>query len=183
MPLLLRILHTPLWGRLLSRRSPIERRFLGHFAKGAGLVDFALLASPISSAVHAARERGLAIEGPFTMSRVRSDGERLEWQVAIPLSNDLPFLIQDVTRREKRVPYREGAAHRIGASGAAELTVSVRDLEEAPKAQSVQRQGARPTDPVETPVMTTAPRGAPESVRGVFTIVFLSVLNRVSTSP
>ena len=104
---------------------------MGHFAKGAGLVDFALLASPISSAVHAARERGLAIEGPFTMSRVRSDGERLEWQVAIPLSNDLPFLIQDVTRREKRVPYREGAAHRIGASGAAELTVSVRDLEEA----------------------------------------------------
>jgi hypothetical protein len=147
-PLLLRILHTtPLWGRLLSRRSPIERRFLGHFGKGTGLVDFAPLASPISSAVHAARERGLAIEGPFTMSRVRSDGERLEWQVAIPLSNDLPFLIEDVTLKEKRVPYGEGAAHRIGASGAAELTVSVWDLEEAPKAQSVQRQGARPTDP------------------------------------
>jgi catechol 2,3-dioxygenase-like lactoylglutathione lyase family enzyme len=131
-PLLLRILHTtPLWGRLLSRRSPIERRFLGHFGKGTGLVDFAPLASPIGSAVHAARERGLAIEGPFTMSRARPDGERLEWQVAIPLSNDLPFLIEDITLREKRVPYGEAAAHRIGVSGAAELTVSVRDLKEA----------------------------------------------------
>jgi hypothetical protein len=131
-PPLLRILHTtPLWGRLLSRHAPIERRFLGHFAKGTGLVDFALLASPISSAIHAARECGLAIEGPFTMSRARPDGERLEWRVAIPLSDDLPFLIEDVTLREKRVPYGEGAAHRIGASGAAELTVSVRDPEEA----------------------------------------------------
>ena len=45
-PPLLRILHTtPLWGRLLSGRAPIERRFLGHFAKGTGLLDFALLAS------------------------------------------------------------------------------------------------------------------------------------------
>jgi hypothetical protein len=33
------------------------------------------------------------------MSRVRQDGERLEWKVAIPLSNELPFLIDDVTPR------------------------------------------------------------------------------------
>jgi hypothetical protein len=65
------------------------------------------------------------------MCRVRQDGERLEWKVAIPLSNELPFLIDDVTPREKRVPHGEDAEHRIGARGTAELTVSDRDFEGA----------------------------------------------------
>lgn len=131
-PPLLRILRsTPMWERLLSRREPIESRFLGHFAEGTGLADFALSASPIGSAVQSAREHGLAVEDPFEISRVRSHGERLEWRVAIPLSGDLPFLIEDVAPREKRVPHGEDVVHRLGASSAAELTVSVRDLEEA----------------------------------------------------
>ncbi len=113
----------------IRSRPGFLRRVLSLTGVRRGFVDWAVGTSDVAAAVAAARERGLAIGDPVAMGRTRPDGERLEWKVAFPDSPWLPFLIEDVTPRERRVP--AGAKHPNGFTGIAALEVSVRDVETA----------------------------------------------------
>ncbi|MBA2245906.1 MAG: VOC family protein [Gemmatimonadetes bacterium] len=128
-PLLRALRPTPLWEPLLRSRPPLARRFLHHFAIRKGLVDFALATSSLDDVVAAAQARGLAIEGPYAMGRTRPDGMRIEWKLGVPLATDLPFLIEDVTPREQRVPAGPATEHALAVSGVSAILVAVRDLE------------------------------------------------------
>ncbi len=107
----------------VSRRQPMERRFVPKFAVGKGLVDFALLSRSIEDDLDAVRRRGLAIEGPLSGGRVQPDGQRVSWLWGVPLAPDLPFLIGDVT------PSRERGHHPNGVEGVAGIAVAVTDLD------------------------------------------------------
>lgn len=97
---------------------------------GGGLIDFALQVSDIHDTVDRIRARGLPYEW-IDGSRRRPDGEMLAWRTA-ELANgvvgEMPFLIEDVTPRSKRVPAADAARHPAGVTSLRELVIAVEDL-------------------------------------------------------
>lgn len=96
---------------------------------GEGFVDFALLPGDVDSDLAAARQRGLALNGPIAGGRLRLDGARLDWKIVRPATTDLPFWCADVTPRELRVPAGDMRAHANGVTGISGVTVAVRDID------------------------------------------------------
>ena len=113
-----------------SAPSPDERWWRELDAHGDGLVDFALIPRDLPAVIAQAQARGLTdITGPLPGERVRPDGERVVWQTARQAHHDLPFLCADITPRALRVPEGAQCCHRNGASGLAEVTVAVADVQ------------------------------------------------------
>jgi catechol 2,3-dioxygenase-like lactoylglutathione lyase family enzyme len=110
------------------KRPAPEHHWYRYSALGEGLIDFALLPTTIESDLAAARERGLAIEGPFPGGRLRPDGQQVAWQTGRAPAPDLPFLCGDVTPRALRVPEGDARVHANGVTGIVRLTVAVADL-------------------------------------------------------
>jgi len=110
------------------RRPAPEHHWYRYSALGEGLIDFALLPTTIEADLAAARERGLAIEGPFPGGRLRPDGQQGAWQTGRAQTSDLPFLCGDVTPRSLRVPEGTARAHANGVTGIVGLMVAVADL-------------------------------------------------------
>jgi len=133
-----------LLGTLQRGRAPLARRFLAHLSGEPGVADFAVAVRGIEAAVEAARTAGLEIEGPYRMGRRRPDGRALAWRLAVPANAELPFLIEDETAREDRVPGGEATRHPCGATGVASVTVAVADPARARAAYA--RLLARPDD-------------------------------------
>ncbi|WP_322008908.1 VOC family protein [Paraburkholderia sp. J12] len=96
---------------------------------GDGFVDFALLPSSVGKIVETAVARGLSYEGPIPGGRTRPDGTRIEWQLGLPPSKDLPFLCGDLTPRFLRVAEGDVRHHANGAKGIATVTLAVNDLD------------------------------------------------------
>lgn len=95
---------------------------------GEGFVDFALLPEDTARDAAAARERGLAIDGPTDGGRLRTDGVRLDWQIVRPRTTDVPFWCGDVTPRNLRVPEGDMRRHDNGVTGISRVVVAVADL-------------------------------------------------------
>ncbi|MDQ2998492.1 MAG: VOC family protein [Chloroflexota bacterium] len=110
------------------KRPAPEHHWYRHSALGEGLIDFALLPTTIEADLAAARERGLAIEGPFPGGRLRPDGQQVAWQTGRAPTPDLPFLCGDVTPRALRVPEGAARTHANGVTGIVGLTAAVADL-------------------------------------------------------
>jgi hypothetical protein len=74
------------------------------------------------------RAAGFAVSDPRAGGRIRPDGQELRWRTAT-LDGDfaLPFLIEDVTPRELRVPGGPAAEHPLGVRGIAGLCVLADD--------------------------------------------------------
>ena len=97
-----------------------DHRWWKHAVAG-GLADFALLSDDLTADLAALGE--LALGPPTEGGRTRPDGVRLRWRTA-RLTPPLPFLIEDLTARELRVPAGTAARH-------ARLVVGARDPAEA----------------------------------------------------
>jgi catechol 2,3-dioxygenase-like lactoylglutathione lyase family enzyme len=95
---------------------------------GEGIVDFAGLPENTEQDLHAARARGLDVEGPTPGGRLRLDGVRLDWQIVRPATTDLPFWCGDVTPRELRVPEGSIRQHPNGVTGISRVRIVVADL-------------------------------------------------------
>lgn len=110
---------------------PQDHRWWAKLAKGEGLVDYALLADDLDAAAERLRAAGSAVEGPLDGGRVRPDGQRVAWRMVVldgGRGTPLPFLIEDVTPRELRVPGGSAARHRLGVLGVAGVVVAVADI-------------------------------------------------------
>ena len=92
--------------------------------RGGGWADFALASDDLARDAAALGE--LVARPPEDGGRTRPDGLRVAWRSA-RLVSPLPFLIQDVTARELRVPSGEAARHANGTSGIASVIVGARD--------------------------------------------------------
>lgn len=119
------------------KRPAAEHRWWHKGRAGEGLLDYALLPGAIDEDMAAARDRGLALEGPTPGGRRRPDGVQVAWQIGRAPTADLPFLCFDVTPRALRVPEGTARRHANGATGIAGITVVVADLD-----RSVQRYRA-----------------------------------------
>lgn len=116
-----------------------EHRWFDRLRTGGGLVDFCLLGTNLADEIAGVRDRGIDYPEPFAMARERPDGTRLEWTLTTPPGavgeKGWPFMIEDITPRELRVPHEEGQiTHRNGATGVAGVTVLVANVEQSAKA-------------------------------------------------
>ena len=97
--------------------------------RGGGLVDFCMQTDDLAADTAAFRAAGVPIDDPSPLSRTRPDGYRLRWVLSIPREGSrgvAPFLIQDETPREERVPRQ--SAHQNGVTGIGTVTVTVADV-------------------------------------------------------
>ncbi len=114
-----------------ERRTEMHRRFLPRGAGGEGFGDFALGTTRLRDAVDSANASGLLVEGPFPGRRVRTDGTEVSWLLGFPRDLELPFLIEDTTNRDLRVPGGKATRHPNGVVGLSEIVVHVDDLDAA----------------------------------------------------
>ncbi len=106
-----------------------EHRWWNPLQKGGGLVDFCMQTDDLTSDTARLRNAGVNIDDPQPLTRTRPDGYRLNWVLSIPRGGHrgvAPFLIQDETPREERIPRQK--THQNGATGIATVTVAVDDL-------------------------------------------------------
>jgi glyoxalase-like protein len=95
---------------------------------GGGFADFALLSDDL--AADAAALGDLVTSPPQEGGRNRPDGVELRWRTAA-LKAPLPFVIEDLTARNLRVPSGAAADHANGATGIASVVVGAIDIGEA----------------------------------------------------
>lgn len=103
-----------------------EHKWWTPLQKGGGLVDFCMQTDDLRGDTAALRKAGVEIDDPAPLSRIRPDGYQLKWVLSIPRGSHrgvAPFLIQDETPREERVPRQ--TSHRNGVTGIGAVTVAV----------------------------------------------------------
>jgi hypothetical protein len=97
--------------------------------QNAGAGAWAVRAESIPEKAARLRGAGIAVRGPEVGSRLRPDGRKLEWETALlgsgAAGSVLPFLIEDKTPREWRLP---AASESNGIEGVAGVVIAVRDL-------------------------------------------------------
>jgi hypothetical protein len=92
--------------------------------RGGGWADFALVSNDLRQDVAALGD--LVARPPEDGGRTRPDGLGIAWRVA-RLQKPLPFLIEDLTARELRVPGGGAAKHANGITGVAGIVVGATD--------------------------------------------------------
>lgn len=115
--------------------APQEHKWWARMAEGEGLIDYAILSDDLLNDAAAVRGRGLEMEGPGDGGRKRPDGQELIWRSTMlgrGIGNPtLPFIIEDVTARELRVPGGEATQHPLEVARVAGLTLVTNNLDEA----------------------------------------------------
>ncbi len=109
-----------------------QHRWYQRLQQGGGLIDICLQTDDLAGDVRAFRDAGVAIADPRPLSRVRPDGYELRWVLSIPETHGgvAPFLIEDETPRDERVPRATSTAN--GATGIRLVTVAVSDVRGRP---------------------------------------------------
>ena len=111
---------------------PQDHKWWGRFAKGEGTVDFALLSESVDFEGDRLAQAGIEIDGPHDGGRCdptgsASPGATRSRRAGAPL----PFMIEDVTTRDLRVPTGAATEHELGVTGIAGLILLVDDLDQA----------------------------------------------------
>lgn len=98
---------------------------------GQGYTGLAFQSDAIEADLSAIAERGITVGEIREGSRARPDGELLQWKMAFIENAMSPFVIQDVTDRDLRVPLNpENTTHDNGARGIHEVLIRVSDFEQ-----------------------------------------------------
>lgn len=106
-----------------------EHRWWKPLGRGGGLVDVCMQTDDLNADTQAFRRAGVVIDDPTPLTRTRPDGYRLKWVLSIPREGHrgvAPFLIQDETPRDERIP-RE-TTHATQVTGICTLTIGVADV-------------------------------------------------------
>ncbi len=116
---------------LVGFRRPAPQHRWWRYAGAGGYADFAVLSDDLDADVAAF---GALVTRPGVKGgRTRPDGVTLRWRTAL-LAPPLPFLIEDLTPRDRRVPSGDAARHANGTTGIASVVVGCRDLAAAERA-------------------------------------------------
>ena len=110
-------------------REALDHRWWDPLQQGERLVDFCMQTDDLQGDTLKLRSAGVAINDPVPWSRTRPDGYELKWLLSLAQGSHrgvAPFLIQDVTPREERIP--RAFDHKNGATGIHAVTVAVGEL-------------------------------------------------------
>lgn len=122
-------------GSYLELIAPVEgdsepSRWAAHLEDTASPCAWSLPAPDIDETARAAAENGVDVEGPIDGGRERTDGTAVRWRFAFLGPGEpgavLPFLIDDETPREYRVP-RDTVSDAVG--GLARTLICVSDVD------------------------------------------------------
>lgn len=121
---------------LIAFKDPNQKqahRWWGKLQIGEGVVDYALLSDDLNAEARKLLAAGVSVEGPRNGGRKRPDGQEIAWKTLGLDDNDvpLPFILEDVTDHDLRVPPGAAARHALGSGGVAGLTILVPDLDKA----------------------------------------------------
>jgi catechol 2,3-dioxygenase-like lactoylglutathione lyase family enzyme len=110
---------------------PQDHKWWARFAKGEGTVDFALLSESVDFEGDRLKQAEIEIDGPHDGGRLRPDGQRIAWRNLglAAAGTPLPFMIEDVTARDLRIPAGTATEHELGVAGIAGLILLVDDLD------------------------------------------------------
>ena len=126
------------------RKPAPEHRWWRHATDG-GFADFAVLSDDLDSDVAVL---GALVTRPGREGgRTRPDGVTLRWRTAM-LRAPLPFLIEDLTPRDRRVPIGEAAWHANGTVGIASVVVGCIDIAATEQAYARLRDRGSPNVPL-----------------------------------
>jgi hypothetical protein len=103
------------------------------FLPQGGLVDYCVASDDLETDVRRLESLDFVVDGPDDGGRRLPDGVEIRWRSARMRQEGrlLPFLIEDLTSRELRVPGGPAAEHPNGATGVSRLELSTPDVEEA----------------------------------------------------
>jgi hypothetical protein len=93
--------------------------------RGGGWADFALLSDDVVA--DAAKLGDLLTRPTEQGGRTRPDGIQIGWRVA-RLRSPLPFLIDDISPRDQRVPSGDATKHPNGVAGVSSVVLGARDV-------------------------------------------------------
>ena len=98
-----------------------------------GLIDYCAASDDLDAEVERLVSLGFGVEGPDDGGRRLPDGTNIRWQSARigQEGRILPFLIEDLTPRELRVPGGPETTHPNGVLGVSHLEISAPDKESA----------------------------------------------------
>jgi catechol 2,3-dioxygenase-like lactoylglutathione lyase family enzyme len=111
------------------------QRFLPH----EGLIDYCATSEDLQEDVARLRGLGLEVEDLGEGGRRLPDGREIRWRSASIRQEGrvLPFLIEDVTSRQMRVPGGPAADHPNGATGIPRLEISTPEAARTPRVRGL----------------------------------------------
>ena len=97
-----------------------------------GLIDYCAASDDLDADLGRLESLGFGVDGPDDGGRRLPDGTQIRWRSARIRQEGriFPFLIEDLTRRELRVPGGTATRHPNGATGISRLHISAFDPEE-----------------------------------------------------
>ena len=113
-----------------TQAPPASHRW-ARFNGSWGPIDYVIAAPDVAAMVLELRAKDLPYGDVIEGGRKRPDGVELHWRSAFPTNPGfaLPFIIEDVTRRQLRVPDGNATLHENAASGIVQVRVDVPDIE------------------------------------------------------
>lgn len=99
------------------------------FPPDEGVIDYCAASDGLRQDVGRLRRLGFGVDGPHDGGRELPDGGEILWRSASlrQRGRTLPFLIEDLTPRDRRVPGGPAASHPNGATGIVRLEISTPD--------------------------------------------------------
>jgi glyoxalase-like protein len=110
-------------------REALDHRWWGPLQKGERFVDFCFQTDDLRGDTRKLQDAGVAINNPVPWSRKRPDGFELKWLLSLATGSHrgvAPFLIEDVTPRDERIPRQMDHQNKI--TGIEKVTVAVGEL-------------------------------------------------------
>jgi len=110
-------------------REALDHRWWDPLQKGERFVDFCFQTDDLRGDTRKLQDAGVAINNPVPWSRKRPDGFELKWLLSLATSSHrgvAPFLIEDVTPRNERIPRQMDHQNKI--TGIEKVTVAVGEL-------------------------------------------------------
>lgn len=105
-----------------------EQRWWPTTQRGGGLVDVCMATTDLRADMGALRGAGAQMSDVLPGARARPDGYQVRWMLSVPQgphSRLVPFIIQDETPRDERVPRER--QHRNRVIGVDTVTIATRD--------------------------------------------------------
>ncbi len=112
-----------LMGHVAAKRKDMLHRFLPWIGARQGAIDWCIRVDHIRDAVCRLRGAGIEMVDEMEFDRECPDGKVARWLLAGPRDVRLPFLIEDLTPVEIRVPFRNLSTHPNGVTGIRRLVL------------------------------------------------------------